>query len=92
MSNSTDPATRLPAYTLQELAKHNKVDDAWISINGFVYDITDFADGHPGGTGVILRYAGELRNLSGGLTINFRQRVHTGVQPTPRGTRNVEVP
>lgn len=32
-----------------ELARHNKVDDAWIAIKGRVYDVTSFAKEHPGG-------------------------------------------
>ncbi len=31
-----------------ELAKHNKDDDAWISINDDVYNISRFAAMHPG--------------------------------------------
>ncbi|VUC22551.1 unnamed protein product [Clonostachys rosea] len=41
-----------------ELAKHNSVDDLWIAVNGKVYDVTKFAQEHPGGPDVIYEYGG----------------------------------
>lgn len=35
--------------TVQELAKHNKHNDCWIAIHNKVYDVTKWADTHPGG-------------------------------------------
>lgn len=32
-----------------ELAKHNKVDDAWLAIRGKVFNVTKYMDFHPGG-------------------------------------------
>ena len=34
--------------TEDELAKHNKEGDAWIAIDGHVYDVSKFAELHPG--------------------------------------------
>ena len=48
----------LPAVSLEELAKHNKPDDAWVMVDGVVYDVTKFAKLHPGGRAVLLRAAG----------------------------------
>lgn len=48
----------LPTITLQEVANHNKADDAWVAIKDYVYDITKFIKFHPGGRGVLLRFAG----------------------------------
>ena len=33
----------------EELSKHNTADDAWISIERNVYDITNYIPRHPGG-------------------------------------------
>jgi len=35
----------------EELRRHNKPTDAWISFNGFVYDITAYVEKHPPCTG-----------------------------------------
>jgi len=41
-----------------ELAKHWKPSDAWIAIDGEVYDITSLLESHPGGSAILLDYAG----------------------------------
>ncbi|GME48319.1 putative transporter [Neofusicoccum parvum] len=33
-------------------------DDCWIVVNSKIWDVTDFLEKHPGGSGIILRYAG----------------------------------
>eukprot|EP00656_Telonema_subtile_P006472 TRINITY_DN12999_c0_g1_i2.p1 TRINITY_DN12999_c0_g1~~TRINITY_DN12999_c0_g1_i2.p1 ORF type:complete len:528 (-),score=175.28 TRINITY_DN12999_c0_g1_i2:163-1746(-) len=45
--------------TDQELAKHNKSGDAWLNIDGNVYDVSKFAGMHPGGEHLLLEYAGK---------------------------------
>jgi len=42
-----------------ELKKHNKSDDLWISIQGKVYNVTDWAKEHPGGDIPLMNLAGE---------------------------------
>ncbi|KAF9446519.1 hypothetical protein P691DRAFT_803851 [Macrolepiota fuliginosa MF-IS2] len=43
----------------QEVAKHNSRDSCWIIVHGNVYDVTEFLDDHPGGSKIILKYAGK---------------------------------
>lgn len=40
--------------TYAELYKHSTKDDAWIEVNGIVYDVSYFMDEHPGGPAIIL--------------------------------------
>lgn len=37
-----------PKFTLEEVAKHDKLKDGWIVVFDRVYDITTFAVTHPG--------------------------------------------
>jgi len=45
-------------YTKGEVAKHATLYDCWLIIRGKVYDVTPFAEEHPGGF-VILEGAGK---------------------------------
>ncbi|KAJ7472310.1 acyl-CoA dehydrogenase/oxidase [Mycena galericulata] len=40
-------------YTEEEVAKHNKAGDLWVTIDAKVYDLSKFADLHPGGPNVL---------------------------------------
>jgi cytochrome b involved in lipid metabolism len=46
-------------YTPEEVAKHTKLSDLWLIIDGVVYDVTKFVDQHPGGMDVLLENAGK---------------------------------
>ncbi|XP_019865062.1 uncharacterized protein LOC109594293 [Aethina tumida] len=44
--------------TLDEVSWHDSAGDCWVVIYDRVYDITDFLDEHPGGSDILLEYAG----------------------------------
>ncbi|RVD85247.1 uncharacterized protein DFL_003573 [Arthrobotrys flagrans] len=45
--------------TSSEIAKHNSAESCWVIIHGKAYDVTDFLPEHPGGSKIILKYAGK---------------------------------
>ena len=47
------------SYTIDQVAEHNKPGDVWIIIEDKVYDISKFSKLYPGGTNIILEYAGK---------------------------------
>jgi cytochrome b involved in lipid metabolism len=49
----------LKTYTREEVKKHSSSEDCWIIIDSEVYDMSTFADLHPGGAGVIMDLAGK---------------------------------
>lgn len=40
-------------FTLSDVAAHAQPSDCWTAINGKVYDLTDFVNGHPGGPAIL---------------------------------------
>ncbi|EAR94723.1 cytochrome b5-like heme/steroid-binding domain protein (macronuclear) [Tetrahymena thermophila SB210] len=57
--NIKDQILSLPQYTLEQVAQHNQPTDAWIIINGLVFDITQYQHAHPGGSKIIFAKAGQ---------------------------------
>ena len=49
----------LPLVSREELATHNGKSSVWFAIDGFVYDLTPWLDGHPGGSAILIRQAGK---------------------------------
>eukprot|EP00729_Bicosta_minor_P001085 gene1085-1416_t len=49
----------MTTFTREEVAKHSTAKDLWTVIDGDVYDLTDFADMHPGGAVPLLDAAGK---------------------------------
>lgn len=47
------------SITLAELASHNTAASCWVSIDGQVYDFSDFLEEHPAGAQSILDYGGQ---------------------------------
>ena len=41
-----------------EVSLHNSIDDAWVIVDGAVYNVTSFLDSHPGGLGVTEEHLG----------------------------------
>lgn len=39
----------MPRSTRADLAKHSGKDDAWMTINGKVYDVSKYLEDHPAG-------------------------------------------
>jgi len=50
---------KMPSFTFADVAQHSKDDDAWIVVNGKVYDISKWSMKHPGGQKLILFYKGQ---------------------------------
>ena len=42
-----------------EVAKHASAESCWVIVHGKAYDVTEFLPEHPGGSGIILKYAGQ---------------------------------
>jgi len=46
------------ALSVDEVAKHASKQDCWVIIHGKAYDVTEFMPEHPGGSAIIMKYAG----------------------------------
>jgi len=49
----------VPVITAEELAQHSTAEDCWVAVHGKVYDLTEFADEHPGGPESVVELAGK---------------------------------
>lgn len=47
------------SHSLQQVSAHNSEKSCWVVIDNQVYDVTEFLSQHPGGTKIILKYAGK---------------------------------
>ena len=45
-------------YDRETIAKHASVSDLWVIIDDKVYDLTEYADEHPGGPTALAKHAG----------------------------------
>ena len=80
-----------PAYSLSELVLHNDDEHGyWISVDGAVYDVTEFLRRHPGGPAVLQGYSGRdatqayhrLHSTSTAAAVALR-RCRKGLLDTP---------
>lgn len=59
-----EESKELRTINMDEVAWHDTSDDCWVVVYDFVYDCTDFLRNHPGGSDVILEYAGRDATLA----------------------------
>lgn len=50
-------------FTTEEISKHNKVTDAWVTFRNNVYNITDFINNHPGGVVIMKALGKDLEDI-----------------------------
>ncbi|KAI4581172.1 hypothetical protein MJG53_010714 [Ovis ammon polii x Ovis aries] len=74
------PRKSLNRYTWQEIQRHNQKTDQWLVINRKIYDVTGWADRHPGGRQVLKHYAGEDATL-----LSYKKKI------TNRSVQNEDV-
>ena len=55
----TGTGGKLIQVTKSELKKHNRRKDAWLALNGMVYNVTPYMDFHPGGWDELVKGAGK---------------------------------
>ncbi|KAJ6015195.1 hypothetical protein N7540_009786 [Penicillium herquei] len=64
----------------KEVSGHNSPEDCWIVVDKQVWDVTDFLDEHPGGSTVIMKYAG--RDATQAYSeVHSPSVLRTGLQP-----------
>lgn len=55
----TPPVSTVQGYTLGEVQAHSSASSCWTIVNGNVYNLTSFVNGHPGGRSAILSLCGK---------------------------------
>lgn len=54
----TPQSTTNAEYTWEEIKKHNKENDAWVVMDGAVFNVSAFMRDHPGGSSIVLPHLG----------------------------------
>jgi flavocytochrome c len=57
-AHSPENSPRDRTVSITELQRHNTTDDCWVAFHGDVFDMTEFAKQHPGGSHLIQDLAG----------------------------------
>lgn len=61
-------------YTVEEVKKHNSMEDCWLIVDDKVYDVTSYVEDHVGGPEAISKRAG-LDNTKGFYGIQHPEKV-----------------
>lgn len=56
--------TGLRAITRDEIAEHSSSSSCWVGYNGYVYDLTAWLSGHPGGADSIIPNCGTVEQFT----------------------------
>ncbi|KAG9206865.1 hypothetical protein B5807_00434 [Epicoccum nigrum] len=57
--NHSSNNTQAVKLTGEEVSKNNSRESCWVIVHGRAFDVTAFLDEHPGGSKIILKYAGK---------------------------------
>lgn len=66
----------LPEFTLEEVERHDTLEDCWMAIENKVYDLTDYIPDHPAPPSVIEPWCG--REATEGMRTKGYGRDHSG--------------
>jgi cytochrome b involved in lipid metabolism len=56
--SSTSAGSKVESFTLPDIGQHKSEFDCWQAIHGNVYDLTEYAPTHPGGTSIVTQHCG----------------------------------
>ena len=48
------PGGEIRSYSWEDIRKHDKESDAWVVMDGEVFDVSKFLGEHPGGSSIVL--------------------------------------
>ncbi|KAJ6190015.1 cytochrome b5 [Penicillium mononematosum] len=92
MSHSPGDPTLTITHSPEEVSKHNHAADMWIIIDREVYDLSQFANEHPGGMKILLSVAGkdatkQFRRYHRDAILNrFKNQLQVGILDTSEKT------
>ncbi len=66
---------RLPAFSISQVASHNRLEDCWMAIRGQVYDLTAYVPAHPASRRVLQPWCGT--EATEGMETKGRARSHS---------------
>eukprot|EP00587_Corethron_hystrix_P010924 CAMPEP_0113317890 /NCGR_PEP_ID=MMETSP0010_2-20120614/12652_1 /TAXON_ID=216773 ORGANISM="Corethron hystrix, Strain 308" /NCGR_SAMPLE_ID=MMETSP0010_2 /ASSEMBLY_ACC=CAM_ASM_000155 /LENGTH=202 /DNA_ID=CAMNT_0000175031 /DNA_START=163 /DNA_END=771 /DNA_ORIENTATION=- /assembly_acc=CAM_ASM_000155 len=66
-------STKFRSISMCELRRHNKIDSAWLLVDGIIYNVTDYIKRHPGGTNSILKYTGGVKDCKDDMDFHSRK-------------------